>query len=218
MLPRGPDGQFLSHDEVVDYRDFEFQHVSNKYSIAADELPAAFPILEEDITAVKLDDLLHREERADLVAVMVHTLQGSVSGTSSAESALEVNWELNIGNGSNLTLENDRDTTDNAGNSGVVTIESAESDDPNTLYHGAWVAEGGFSDTATGVAAGPDQAVIDADVHYPRDYGACPRLDDRDEITESFHLNFIGGADITDSRVELRVSYTLVFAVHDDDH
>jgi hypothetical protein len=98
-----------------------------------------------------------------------------------------------------------------------VTEQFWQSDDPGILYHAGWIAEGSFSDTGNSVAGGADAPVLDQDSHYPRDYAACPRYDDRDEITESFRLRNPGSTPIEDSLIKLEVAYSLVFLVHEAD-
>lgn len=219
MVYRDPEtGQYVSDDGTMParYDDYEFQHIHSRYTVPADELPGAFPLTETDITATNLDDVLDRHERAELVTLQVHSLQASVPGTSSAESALGARFELRAGVGDELIQTDDRTTTANAGESGVVTAENWDSDSPDALYFASWVAEGGFADSTNGLGGGPDQTVLSETVHYPREFGACPEFDDRDDITESFRLADLGGADISDSLIVLDVSYTLVFAVHED--
>jgi len=218
MVHRDPDtGQYVAGSHGVDrFGDYEFQHIANQYKIDAADVPGAFAVQESDINVVEMDDLLHRDERADLVALDVHSLQASVPGTSSAESALIARWELGLGAGDELILPEDQQADDDTGSSGVVDKRSWDSDSPDVLYDAHWIAEGGYADTSSGLGGGPDQPIITDSVHYPREFGACPDLDQRDEITESFFLSDRGGADISDSLVELRAAYSLVFAVHEE--
>lgn len=220
MVHRDPEtGQYVADDgmKMAHYADYVFQHVHSEYQVPAGDLPGAFPIQESDIRVIPLDDLLDRQERADLVAIQIHALQASVPGTSSAESGLEARFELRAGVGDELVLNEDRNTGTDQGSSGVVDTRFWDSDSPDVLYFADWTAEGGFGDSTNGLGAGPDQPVLDADIHFPRDFGSCPQFDDRDEITESFYLDDLGGADISDSLVRLDISYTLIFSVHDRD-
>lgn len=221
MVHRDPEtGQFTSGTGMAmaeRFTDYEFQHVQSEYRVPAADLPGAFPIDEEDLVTVELDDVLHRDERADLVAVRVHSLQASIPGTASAETGLDVSWELSLGAGSEMIVGSDKDfTADDAGTSGVMNIDQWQSDSPDVLAFYSWIAEGGFADSTNGLGGGPDQPVITDDVHYPAEYGTCPELDDRDEITESLTLNDTGSADISDSLVIVEASYSLVFAVHEE--
>jgi hypothetical protein len=199
------------------FDEHEFKHVRSSFNVDASDLPGAFPIDESDIRVIGLEDIMDRDERADLVAVQVHGLQASVPGTSSAESALLVRWELRAGPGDELIATNDSDFTDNSGESGVVDTNFWTSDSPDALFFASWVAEGGFADTSSGLGGGPDQPVIESERNFPRELGSCPEFDDRDEITESLYLNDLGGADISDSSIFLEASYSLVFAVRDRD-
>lgn len=218
MPHRDPEtGQFVAGSGGSHWDDYEFVHMNTKYKIDAGDLPGAFPINESDIRSTSLDDLLDRDERADLVAIQVHGLQASVPGTSSAESALQVGWELHAGVGDEMILGPDGDFTGNTGDSEVIDKTEWQSDSPDVLYFAAWTAEGGFADSTNGLGGGPDQPVLDQDLNMPREYGSCPTFDDRDEITESFYMDDAGSADISDSLVHLRASYTLVFRVHDRD-
>jgi hypothetical protein len=140
-----------------------------------------------------------------------------VPGTSSAESALACRWELHAGAGSATVEDVDSETRRNIGSDDALNVESWESDSQDVLYHAHWVAEGSFADTSSGLGGGPDQPALDQDINYPREYGSCPTFDDRDEVTESIHLDQLGGADISDSLVSVSASYTLVFRVHDRD-
>jgi len=217
-MHRDPEtGQFMAGGTAHHYDDYEFQHVHSRYTVPASELPGAFPIAESDINSTNLDDLLDREERAELVAVLVHSLQAAVPGTSSAESVIEGRFELRAGVGDELILTEDRERDTDEGSSGVVDRQIWESDSPDMLYSASLFAEGGFSDTGNSVAAGPDAPVLDQSIHFPRDFGACPEFDDRDEITESFFLSNPGSGDISDSFIAIQASYSLVFAVHDRD-
>lgn len=217
---RDPDtGQFQSVKSgagVDRFRDYEFVHVKNEYVVPAADLPGAFPVEVSDITTVEMDDVLDRDERADLVALNLHALQASVPGTTSAEASLNAGWELTLGAGDEMVLEEDQATEIDADGT-VVNAHRAKSDNPDILYHAFWNAEGGFADSTNGLGGGPDAPIITDNVHYPRDYGACPDLDERDELTESIHLDDEGGADISDSLINLDVSYTVVFAVEELD-
>jgi hypothetical protein len=218
-ITRDPEtGRFVSSEagHIERFRDFMFQHVHNSYSVSAGDVPGSFPIEESDISTIEMDDLLHRDERADLVRLNIHALQSSVPGTSSAESALETRFELTLGAGDEMVLTEDQTVDNNTGSSGVVDRIQAVSDNPDVLWFGQWTAEGGFADTSSGPGGGPDQPVITDEIDYPRDFGACPTLDHRDEITESFQLDDEGSADISDSLVNLDVSYSLVFAVYEE--
>lgn len=218
MVYRDPEtGLFQSgDDDDYDYRDYEFQHVHSQYEVPADELPAALPIEESDIRSTNLDDLLDRNERADLVAVVVHSLQAAGTGTFSEETSLEARFELRAGVGSELVTAEDGND-EQVGDEDVVNATFWESDSPDVLYHAAWYSSAGFNDTAGGTGAGSDQPVLDQDVHFPREFGSCPQFDDRDEITESIYLNDTESAVADDGEIALEASYTLVFAVHDRD-
>lgn len=221
-MHRDPEtGQFVAgstmHSDVERFRDYEFLHVHNRYDVDAADLPGAFAIQEEDIVSVDFSDILDRDERADLVALQIHSLQASVPGTSSAESALNARWELGIGAGSLMVTSGDVDSSSNdAGSSGVVDINEWAADSPDVLYFASWVSEGGYADSTNGLGGGPDQPVISDQVHYPREFGACPIFDERDEISESFLLTDQGGADISDSLIILDASYSLVFGVSEE--
>jgi hypothetical protein len=216
MVHRDPQtGQFIAGGSPAHYDDFEFQHVHSRYAVPASELPGAFPIAESDINSTDLDDLLDRDERAELVAVLVHSLQAAVPGTSSAESVIEGRFELRAGVGDELILPEDRDRDTDAGSSSAIDRRIWDSDSPDMLYSASLFAEGGFSDTGNSVAAGPDAPVLDQSIHFPRDFGACPEFDDRDSITESVFVSNPGSGDISDSFITIQASYTLVFAVHE---
>jgi hypothetical protein len=216
MAHRDPEtGRFVADSDVDRFTDYEFQHIANQYVVDAADLPGAFPIEESDLNIVDMDDLLHRDERADLVALNVHSIQATVPGTSSAESALLVRWELTLGAGDEMVLSEDAQIDTNTGSSGVIDKASWDSDSPDILYSAHWVAEGGYADSTNGLGGGPDQPVITDSVHYPREFGACPDLDERDDISESILLADRGGADISDSLIQINVVYSLVFAVHE---
>jgi len=217
-IQRDPEtGQFVSSStgHVQRFRDYEFQHVHSEYDIDASDLPGSLPLEEPDIRVLSMDDLLHRDERADLVALNLHSLQASIPGTSTAESTLKVLWELSTGAGARLVEVGDANFTADTGVSGAIDSQFWDSDDPDILYFADWNAEAGFSDTGNSVAAGPDAPVLEDQVHFPREFGACPEFDERDEITESFRLESPGDADISDSLINLQAAYSLVFAVHD---
>jgi hypothetical protein len=220
-IRRDPEtGQFVSYETghtfaVERFRDYEFVHVRTRYDVDAADLPGAFPITEEDIHVTELEDVLDRDERADLVAFNLHSLQATVPGTSSAENSLQARWELSLGTGSEMVTNSDEDFTADTGDSGVVDKAEVDSDNPDILYFAQWTAEGGFGDSTNGLGAGPDAPVLEDNVHYPREFGACPGLDERDDITESFRLVDMGSADISDSLIMLTASYTLVFAVEE---
>jgi len=216
MPHRDPEtGQFVAGTGATHFDDYEFVHVNSQYSVSSGDLPDAFPIEESDIREISLDDIMDRDERADLVAIVIHALQASVPGTTSAEAALEARWELHAGVGDEMILPGDGDFDVDSGSSDVVDIFAWHSDSADVLYHANWEAEGGFADSTNGLGGGPDAPVLDQTVNYPREYGSCPTFDDRDEITESFFLEDTGGAGISDSLVRLKASYTLVFAVRD---
>jgi hypothetical protein len=217
MVHRDPEtGLFVSDDHSVDrYSDFEHQHVHSSYDVDAADLPGAFPIQESDIRVVDLDDLLDRNERADLIMLEIHGIQASVPGTTTTEAALRAAIEIGIGAGDRMILAEDRDDSTDTGSSGVVDRNLWESDSPDTLYFAEWISEGSFGDTANGVGAGADAPVLEDETHFPRDYGTCPEFDERDEITESIVLDEVGGAGIDDSLIELNVSYSLVFAIEE---
>lgn len=219
MPHRDPEtGQFVSGaGRPTSYRDYEFKHVRSHYDVDAGDLPGAFPIEEEAIRTVDLDDCLHRDELADLVLLNIHALQASIPGTSSAESSLEARWELSLDHSSEMVLETDQDTGTDGGDSGVIDTAFAEADNPDILFFGEWSAEGSFADSAGGLGGGPDAPLIQSQIDFPATFGACPRLDDRDEVVESFRFNDQGSADISDSLIQLSVAYTLVFAVEEGD-
>lgn len=218
MRHRDPEtGQYVSGARATHWDDYEFVHVSSEYGVSASDLPGSFPIAESDIRSVSLDDIMDRDERADLVAVFVHALQASVTGTSSAESSLETHWELHAGVGDELVLRDDRDYTADTGSSGVVSTSFWESDSPDPLYHAHWVSEASFADSSSGVGGGADAPVLSEALNYPREFGSCPTFDDRDEITESLFLANPGSANIDDSQIDVYASYTLVFGVHERD-
>lgn len=212
-VTRDPEtGQFTTMDHGPErYNDYEQLHISSQYTVNAGDLPGAFPITETDINVVEFSDLLDRDERADLVMIQVHSIQASVPGTSSAESALKAGFELSLGPGSEMLETSDSSTE----TQGVVDARYWDSDSPDVLYFANWVAEGGFADSTNGLGGGPDAPIQNDDVHFVKDFGTCPSLDDRDEITESIRLADVGGADISDSLIQVQVSYSLVFNVHE---
>jgi len=217
MVHRDPEtGQFTGDlHGMHSFDDYEFEHVLSRYDVDAEDLPGAFPIQQSDIRTIRLDDLLDRDERADLVAVQVHGLQASVPGTSSAESSLFTRYEIRAGAGDELiSLEDENFTDDGAG---VVDTAYHGTDSRDVLFAAAWIAEGGYADSSNSIGAGPDQPVLQAERHYPRELGSCPVFDDRDEITESIYLDDVGSADISDSLIRVTSSYTLVFGIHDRD-
>lgn len=220
MVYRDPEtGQFVSGTDGAsrDYRDYEFQHIRTEWNVDAADLPGAFPIVEEDIHVVDMEDLLHRDERAELVGVFLHALQAVIPGTTTAEASIRAEFELGIGQGSKLLENNDRDDyRGSAGESGVANISTWANDDPDVLYHAGWWAEGGFGDSTNGMGAGPDQPVLQETTHFPRDFGACPSLDERDEISESWKVTNPTGADVSDSEIGLLAAYSLVFAVEEE--
>lgn len=222
MVHRDPEtGQFVSsggHQLAQSYRDYEFKHVRSHYDVDAADLPGAFPIEEEAIRTVSLDDCLHRDELADLVMLNIHALQASVPGTASAENSLEARWELSLDHSSEMVLGTDQDTGTDGGDSGVIDTAFSESDNPDILFFGEWSAEGGYADSTNQLGGGPDAPLIQNQLNYPAEFGVCPRLDDRDEVVESFRFQDQGGADISDSLIQLSAAYTLVFAVEEADH
>lgn len=216
-ITRDPDtGQFVSQEtgHVGRFRDYTFQHVKSQYRVSAGDLPGAFPISEEDIRTTELDDILHRGERAELVALQLHHLYAAVPGTSSAEGNIEAMFELSTGTGSQMVTLEDRDS----GSVGDVTTLHWVSDDPDILYFASIYGENSFADTASGIGGGADTGSLGPEtVHYPREFGACPDFDERDEISESWRVNVPGAAEPTDSLIEWGADYSLVFAVEERD-
>lgn len=219
QVVRDPEtGQFQSvSGQDARFSDFEFKHIHSRYDVDAADLPGAFTVNEGDINSLPLDDVLHRDQRADLIMLNLHSLQAAVDGTASAENALEASWELRIGDGDAMVLNEDRTIDNDIGSSGVVDRHFWESEDPDILYFANWTAEGGYGDSTNGLGAGPDAPVLADQIHYPAEFGTCPELDRRDDITESIRFDDVGGADISDSIIHLRAAYTLVFNVRDLD-
>lgn len=224
MVHRDPEtGQFVSgpasHSQIERFSDYEFVHVHNEYNIDASDLPGSLPVLEENAAVIDLDSVLDRDELADLIMLDVHGIQASIPGTSSAESSLRASLEIGVGTGSRMLSSQDRDDAENdSGSSGVLDFAKWSSDSPDVLWFADWNAEASFADSSSGLGGASDAPVLDGRMHFPREFGACPAFDERDEISESFKFSSVGSADISDSLIRLTTAYSLVFAVEEREH